>query len=190
MASVDTQWFRGVLADRKLSQRKLAQAMDLDPAALSLMLRGLRHVRLEEAQKMAEVLKVSVSDILAAFGVKALAPNGIPSVPLVGTVDTEMIITPASGDYVVRPPDLQGDAVALFNIASRWLYYVQSHEVSRVNDALNRYCMVQVKHAANARLSYIRQGLNGELMYQTDLRTVPVVAEIEHAAPVLLIKPL
>jgi hypothetical protein len=108
----------------------------------------------------------------------------------VGTVDTEMVITPASGDYVVRPPDLQADVVALFNIASRWLYYVQRTEVNRMSDAINRYCMVQSDGAPFARLAYVRQGLSNELMTQTDLRSVPVVAQIEHAAPVLLIKPL
>lgn len=189
MSSVDTQWFRGVLADRKLSQRKLAALMEMDPAALSLTLRGMRHVRLEEAQRMADILKVSVSELLTHFGVRALSPNGgTKSVPVIGTLDQSFAITSVSGDYVTRPADLEGEAVALFNLANQWLYFLQP--TARLVDALNRYCMVQVKGETQARMGYVRRGLRGEWMVQANLTTIPEVAEIEHAAPVTLIKPL
>lgn len=37
---MNTEWFRQLLATRKLSQRGLAKLLELDPAAVSLMLRG------------------------------------------------------------------------------------------------------------------------------------------------------
>lgn len=36
---MNTEWFRQLLSTRKLSQRGLAKLLELDPAAVSLMLR-------------------------------------------------------------------------------------------------------------------------------------------------------
>ena len=69
-AEVDTQWFRQRLADRELSMRKLAKILHVDVAAVSLMLRGRRGMRLEEATTIAEVLHVPLSQVLTHAGVR------------------------------------------------------------------------------------------------------------------------
>ena len=53
---MDTKWFRDRLADRGLSQRALARQMALDAAAVSLMLRGKREMKLTEAAEIARLL--------------------------------------------------------------------------------------------------------------------------------------
>ena len=51
---MQTEWFKQKLAERKLSQRQLAKLMGLDPAAVSLMLRGQRKMTNEEAHQARE----------------------------------------------------------------------------------------------------------------------------------------
>lgn len=82
---MDTKWFRDRLADRQMSQRGLARALGLDAAAVSLMLRGKREMRLNEAAEIARLLGVPADDVLQAAGVR-LSSAG-QSVPVVGFVD-------------------------------------------------------------------------------------------------------
>lgn len=65
---VDTRWFQGRLADKRLSQRKLAARLGLDPAAVSLMLRGRRKMTVIEAKEIARALGVEVGEVLGHLG--------------------------------------------------------------------------------------------------------------------------
>lgn len=65
---IDTRWFKDRLADRRLSQRQLAKRMGLDPAAVSLMLRGMRKLSAAEAADLARQLGVSTDEVLARAG--------------------------------------------------------------------------------------------------------------------------
>lgn len=71
-AVMKTEWFRTMLSQRKMSQRSLAKAMDLDPAAISLMLRGKRKLQLTEAKQIAAILSVQLNDVLLAAGIQAI----------------------------------------------------------------------------------------------------------------------
>lgn len=55
---MNIDWFRHLIAAKKLSQRKLAKLLDLDPAAISLMLRGQRRMTNAEAHQMSIILGV------------------------------------------------------------------------------------------------------------------------------------
>ena len=72
---IDTMWFRGKLADKRLSQRKLALLMDIDPAAMSLMIRGKRKMSVTEAAEIAKFLGVGVDEVLLRAGAGGV-PNG------------------------------------------------------------------------------------------------------------------
>lgn len=65
---IDTRWFQERLADKHLSQRKLAHFMDLDPAAMSLMIRGKRKMSAQEAAEIASFLGVTTDEVLARAG--------------------------------------------------------------------------------------------------------------------------
>lgn len=66
---VQTQWFRDRLAERRMSQRALARAMGLDSAAVSLMLRGRREMKISEAVEIAQLLGRPADEIMEAAGV-------------------------------------------------------------------------------------------------------------------------
>ncbi len=72
---IDTRWFQDRLADRQVSQRKLASMLNLDPAAVSLMVRGKRKMSAAEAAEVARVLNVSVDEVLARAGIYAAADS-------------------------------------------------------------------------------------------------------------------
>ena len=83
MARIDTHWFQSQLADRRLSQRKLAHLMGLDPGAVSLMLNGKRRLSAAEAGEIARLLNVDVTEVLTRAGVtgqmgQKAAPAGAP----------------------------------------------------------------------------------------------------------------
>ena len=68
MAGVDTDWFQGRLAAKRMSQRGLARLMGLDPAAVSLMLRGKRKMTTTEAAEIARLLNVEVGEVMVRAG--------------------------------------------------------------------------------------------------------------------------
>lgn len=71
MPHIDTHWFQSQLADRRLSQRKLAQLMGVDPGAVSLMINGKRRMTMEEAAEIARLLHVDVTEVMTKAGVSA-----------------------------------------------------------------------------------------------------------------------
>ena len=66
---IDTHWFKDRIADKRLSQRKLASLMGLDPGALSLALNGKRKMSAAEASDIARLLDVDVTEVLTHAGV-------------------------------------------------------------------------------------------------------------------------
>lgn len=65
---VESAWFKGRLSDRNLSQRQLAKHLGLDPAAVSLMLRGRRKANAKEIAEMARLLGVGVDEVMTRLG--------------------------------------------------------------------------------------------------------------------------
>lgn len=83
--AVDTDWFRDRLAEKKMSQRGLARAMGLDAAAVSLMLRGKRDMKMPEAAQVARLLGVPAEEVMAAAGVRIDSRGEM--IPLVAIID-------------------------------------------------------------------------------------------------------
>jgi transcriptional regulator with XRE-family HTH domain len=67
--AIDTNWFQAQLADKRMSQRRLAALMGLDPGALSLMLHGKRKMSAEEVAEIARLLNVDATEVLTRAGV-------------------------------------------------------------------------------------------------------------------------
>lgn len=78
MSDVDIGWFQGQLADRGLSQRKLAAYMGLDPGAVSLMLHGKRRMSADEVAAIARLLGVDPAEVLMHAGVMGHKGAGKP----------------------------------------------------------------------------------------------------------------
>lgn len=69
LSQVDTRWFQNRLADQRLSQRKLAGMMGIDPSAVTLMFKGKRAMSAAEAATIARVIGVGVDEVLSRAGI-------------------------------------------------------------------------------------------------------------------------
>lgn len=67
MMTIDKRWFVEKIADKGLSQRRLAKLMDLDPSAITHIFSGKRKLQLSEAQQMSRCLGVPVDEVLQEF---------------------------------------------------------------------------------------------------------------------------
>jgi transcriptional regulator with XRE-family HTH domain len=131
---MNTEWFRDVLAQKKLSQRRLAALMELDPAAVSLMLRGHRRMTPEEAHQMGIILGVKTTEILRQAGIAV--SDDVRHVKVTGHVDKDSVVTlfpRRTYDKVVGPADCPEGTYALqMRAASQpidgWMVFVSPSE--------------------------------------------------------------
>lgn len=131
---MNTDWFRDVLAAKKLSQRKLASLMELDPAAVSLMLRGQRKMTNEEAHQMSVILGVKVTEILRQAGIAV--SDDVRQVKVAGYIDEDAVVTlfpRRTHDKVVGPADCPEGTYALQkrtpnNPQDGWMYFISPAE--------------------------------------------------------------
>lgn len=108
-------WFKGKLSDLKLSQRELADKLSIDPAGVSLMLRGRRKIRIEEAGVIAKILSVPVEDVLRHAGVETEVIHDHMT-PVVGWIDIDGKIHAEGVEgakHVARPAELDFTGQAL-----------------------------------------------------------------------------
>jgi transcriptional regulator with XRE-family HTH domain len=195
--SVDTKWFRDRLADRQLSQRGLARLMGLDAAAVSLMFRGKREMKITEAAELARLLGVPADDVLEAAGVR-IASQG-ERIPIVGWVDgAAEFHWQNDGDTLPHPG--AGLAVDITAAQCRtagsplahmdgWILYgqgtapngVQAESVGRLSWCRLRGGVIYLAAPSRSRQRG-RWDLAGPAV---DVRA----ADLEWAAPVLLIQP-
>jgi transcriptional regulator with XRE-family HTH domain len=156
---IDTDWFKERLEARNLSQRRLAKEINIDPAALSLALRGFRRLQLEEAQQIAVILGVSVTEVLArahadfdpsaGSGEKATVVGHITSHGHVHKGRTE------GSRRVPLPSGLPADTLALRyqtnDHRDGWLtYYVPKKAVDR--EAIGRLAVVALNDGSKTML--------------------------------------
>lgn len=188
---IDTEWFRNILKDRKLSQRRLAKLIDMDPAAVSLMFRGRRKVSTTEAATLATVLGVPLSDVMEHLGARTPANAG--RVPIVGTIDAEgeILLRKAHG-YLDVPVELPENVVAVrdedpASMRYGWtLVYDPRGDVPR--EAIGKLCVVRLMNGAQY-VRFLRNGIeHGTYSLLADQGVSMANVRLLSASPVLWIK--
>jgi len=195
---IQTKWFRDRLADRQMSQRALARAMGLDAAAMSLMLRGKREMKMAEAAEIARLLGVPAEDVMANAGVRT--GSGHTQVQIVAVIDghgeVHCKINAPLG--VIQHPGggLPGNINAIqcrtagsaLDHMDGWLLFVQEPRDGVPHDAIGRLSVCQihggVKYLAKPTRSYSRGRWD-----LTGPATTAQGVQIDYAAPVLQITP-
>ena len=150
VSNFNAVWFTGKLEEQQLSKRQLAKLMGLDPAAVSLMLRGLRKMSANEAGEIASLLGVTVEEVLRHAGAHLSEHSG-NSVPIIGWIDAQNEIRfdrPAGPGTAEAPANATQDTVALRVQATGamfdgWLLYYRPIEGISL-EALGRLCVVKV----------------------------------------------
>lgn len=202
---MNTNFFKGLLADRRISQRQLAARMKtavgkpMDPAAMSLLLRGRRRMTLDEASQLSRLLGVAMDDVLEHAGVRLdHAQDGAGRVPVVGWMDDGGAVHPGAsrGPRTVDAPpaDVKGveairlqTTMGLLDAVDGGFVYYRPRKGVPV-EAVGRWCVVSLEDGGRvvrlvkrgyAKGTYALIGMDGS----TDDE-----ARVEAAAPVLWVK--
>lgn len=189
--SVDTDWFQNRIAERGLSQRKLAKLMGLDPSALSLAFRGKRGVTITEAAQIAVLLQSSTRDVLEAFGVQI---TGARKVAIGGILDPAGVVNlVAEGlhDMVDAPPMSTPDVFAVQartrDVNDGWLYFVGA-EHGKPEAAIGELSLVAIRDNG-LKLAHVSKGYRKGAFNLTPVSGgEPQTYELAWASPVLWIK--
>lgn len=193
---MNTDWFRQKLSERKLSQRGLARQMGLDPAAVSLMLRGQRKMTNEEALQIGGFLGVKVTEVLRQAGIEVT--DDVRSVPVTGYIDDTAVVTlfpRRTFDKVIGPADCPVGTYALQmripnSAKDGWMYFISPAEEDPRN-CLGKVCCIALdngEHVLSSLQRGYRTGTYNLIRCSTGtaLRTD---ANVTWASPVLWIKP-
>lgn len=180
---VDTSWFRARLGDHGLSQRGAARLLGLDPAALSLTLRGRRAMKLTEAAELARLLGVPIEDVLARAGVEAM--TGGMAIPVAGWMDgmceihldAELGTVPhPGGDLAPGSSAIQSRTAGTpLDYMDGWLIFAGPPVERGAADHTGRLCLVRmargVTYLAQLRRGYRRGhwNLNGPAASMNDV---------------------
>lgn len=192
---MNTEWFRQLLATRKLSQRGLAKLLELDPAAVSLMLRGQRKMTNEEAHQVSLILGVPITEVLRQAGIEVT--DDVRRVKVAGYVDAQAEVTlfpKRTHDRVVGPADCPDGTYALQVRNSQspqdgWMLFVSPAE-DDPRAHLGQLCCVALS-AGEHMIAFVQRGYRSgtfNLVRQSGdvLRTD---ADVTWASRILWIKP-
>lgn len=192
---IDRDWFIERLQGRKISQRKLAQHLELDPAAVTLILQGRRKLTNAETHQVASLLGVSVAEVLRRAGVPV--SDDVRRVPISGTVGARGVVThlPAkTHDMVVCPADVPVTGMALQVRMSNshkdgWLYFA-SGEQALPESMLDKFVLA-VTEDGRTHACFIRRGYKaGTFNLMLSNSEVLENERIAWVSPIVWIRPL
>lgn len=194
--TINTKWFRDRLAERDMSLRRLAKLLELDPSAVSLMLRGMRTMTADEANRISGLLTIPVTEVLAQAGIPI--EEDARSMPIKATIDARGALHPVAAKNprrVVAPRDVPAAGLAMQVRAPEllhdgWVLFAGAFD-PRVMSMIDRVCVVEIAGAGRV-VGTIKRGYD-----DGRVSVVPFVgnANIENvepksAAPVLWIRPV
>lgn len=168
--------------------------MGLDAAAVSLMLRGRRELKLREAAEIAQLIGVPAEDVLKNAGLKI--GSGGTRLPILGTMDGSAEVHWSTGTGEVDAP-CGVEACGAFQCRTqgtqldymdRWLLFVSGPLNSGVHaDALERLSLVKIRDGCTG-IGQVRRGyqrgrwdVSGPALLIRDV-------DLEYAAPIVLIQ--
>lgn len=189
----DRVWFEHRIAEMKLSQRRLAHAINLDSSSLNRSLKAKRTFKIEELVKLAEQLHVSRDEILVRLGY----PRSEADVPIVGRIhaDSGIEMLPSPLGVAEVPPGVPKDVRALVadtanSTLSSWdecvFYFAPAQGVSP--DDVGRVCVIAAA-GRNVLGALSRGSARGRYKVTTfGLRATFEPDEVTSASPVLWIR--
>lgn len=147
--AINTDWFKGLMADRRISQRELAKRLGVDHSALSLAFRGKRQMKMSEAADLARLLGVPVSEVMENAGIQAESKT----VPFRGWIDSHNEFH--SEDSETRIPSPTVMPVGSFAIQYRtsgtpmehldgWMMFVRAPREGVPPECFNKLCLVRL----------------------------------------------
>jgi transcriptional regulator with XRE-family HTH domain len=193
--TMDTAWFRQQLVARKITQRTLAKQMNLDHAAVSLMLRGKRRMQPKEAQQLADVLGVKTTEILRRAG--TAVRDDVQRVPITSYINgnSEVTLFPQkTHDSVEGPADCPKGTFAIqcrcpSKPQDGWLMFIAPGQ-NVPEKHLDKLCLVTMSNGTST-VAVLRRGYRANTYNLMRGNSSDVMTDINvtWVAPVLWIKP-
>ena len=193
---MNTEWFRQVLASKKLSQRRLAGLLELDPAAVSLMLRGQRRMTNEEAHQIGIILGVKTTEVLRQAGIAV--SDDVRHVKVTGHVDKDEVVTlfpRRTHDKVVGPADCPEGTYALQKRSpghphDGWMLFISPAE-DDPRAHLGAMCCVALQNGEHI-IAFVQRGYRTgtfNLINGANGAAIRTDADVAWASRILWIKP-
>jgi len=192
---MDTTWFRDKLKDKKLSQRGLAKLIELDPAAVSLMFRGMRKMTPHEAHQISMILGVPILEIMRRAGIDVT--EDMRKAPIAAHMDSDgnIIAMPVgTHDTATSPGDCPVGTYAVQvrahnSVKDGWLLFVTPAQ-GEAGAHLDQLCSCATKAGKQlmgvVRRGY-RRGTQNLIMWPSNETIFD--ADLAWVSPVLWIKP-
>lgn len=192
---MQTQWFRERLLDKKMSGRKLAKMLEIDPAAVSLMLRGKRRMTPHEAHQISVILGVPLNEVMRNAGIEVV--EDVRKSVIAAHVDETGRVTlmpPGTHDTVLGPADCPVGTYAVqmrspASVKDGWLLFVTPAQLPAAQN-LDQFCIVALADGkqliATVRRGYRRDTHNLILWPSNEILADATVA---WTSTILWIKP-
>lgn len=191
--TINTDWFKGLMADRRISQRELAKKLGVDHSALSLTFRGKRNMKMNEAADLARLLGVPVADVMENAGIK---PDE-RSIPLKGWIDGHNELHYEDSDIRVTCPSPmpEGSFAIQYRTSGTpiehndgWTMFVRTPQRGVPAECINRTCLVKLSEGVQmvgfVKRGYIKGRYNLILNASQHMNDV----ELEWATPIAFIE--
>jgi len=193
---VNTKWFKERLFERDMSMRRLAKLLELDPSAVSLMLRGKRAMTADEANRISGLLTIPVTEVLAQAGIPI--EEDARQIQVKAYCDARGTLHPITAKNprrVSAPRDVPGGGLAVQVRAPElatdgWVLFAGAFD-SRVEAMIDRLCVVELKGDGHA-VGTIKRGYDSDRFNLVPFTGAPTAEGIvaKAAAPVLWIRPV
>lgn len=195
MGQINTQWFRDRMADKKISQRRLAMLMNLDPAAASLMFRAKRRMSPYEAHQVSQILGVPLNEVLRHAGIDVT--DDVRKVPITSYLDAEGVIhlmPSRTHDHVLAPADCPVGTYAVqvrspATLLDSWMLFVNPAQVDP-DEHVNSLCVTATDDGRHL-MAVVRRGYRNTTFNLVTWPSMTVSSDIKVAwtSQVLWIKP-
>ncbi|WVS23994.1 hypothetical protein QkW1_71 [Ralstonia phage QkW1] len=191
MTEVNRSYFEGLMAQRKISLRQLAEKMGLAHSALSITFSGSRRMQLEEAAQLSNIFGVPIHEIIENAGVTA-RPVSSSRVNVVGALRGDGHVEKISGKHVERTSAPLGSPDGTEAIQCRtadtplsWLdgavmFFVPSDRVEA--EAVGRLCYLQI-HGGELVVATMKRGYRDSTYNLSGPRTAESV-KVDWATPI------
>ena len=193
---INTQWFKDRLRERDLSMRRLAKLMEVDPSAVSLMLRGKRQMSQREAAKISGLLTLPVTEVMRQAGVSVVEDTR--ALPLRATVDANgklREVTTKQPRRLNAPHDVPSTGLVCQIRSTElttdgWIMFCGTFD-SRVEAFIDRLGVFDLKREGHV-LGTLKRGYENEKFNLVPYTGAPTLQNIEpkSVASVLWIRPV
>lgn len=194
--TINTKWFKERLAERDMSMRRLAKLLELDPSAVSLMLRGRRKMTPQEANQISGLLTLPVTEVLRQAGIPVSEDaRDVPVKAFVDARSTLQMVTAKNARRVTAPHDVPGAGMALQVRAPEhstdgWILFAGAPD-PRPESMIDRLCVLKIAGDGHV-LGTLKRGYDDSRYNVAPYTSAAMIenVEVDSAAPVLWIRPV